>query len=151
MLVARRCPDLGGASDWLRGLSNTPTNLCMALYSLSHNNTVQKYNNKESGKTIRNLAMLCINLSEYWTSMSVETKFPRISTSRGRCLDLGGGASSVWSFCTRCFASFCVLLVVFRTSFCGGSGGDLAKRRLFSQAKSRAVIDMNDSVEGSTV
>ena len=35
----------------------------------SHNNTVQKHNNKEWSKTIRNLKMLCINLSEYWTSM----------------------------------------------------------------------------------
>jgi len=35
----------------------------------SHNNTVQKHNNKEWSKTIRILTMLCINLSEYWTSM----------------------------------------------------------------------------------
>ena len=107
----------------------------IVLYSLSHNNTVQKYNNKESGETIRNLTMLCINLSEYWTSMLVETKFPRISTNQRHYLDLGSGTSSVWNFCTRCFASFCVLLVVFQTSFCEGSSGDLAKRRLFSQAK----------------
>ena len=36
----------------------------------SHNNTVQKHNNEESSETIRNLTMLCINLSEYWTSMT---------------------------------------------------------------------------------
>ena len=30
----------------------------------SHNNTVEKHNNKESGKTIRNLTMLCINFSD---------------------------------------------------------------------------------------
>ena len=35
----------------------------------SHNNIVQKHNNKEWSKTIRNLTMVCINLSEYWTSM----------------------------------------------------------------------------------
>ena len=33
------------------------------------NNTVQKHNNKERSKTIRNLTMPCINLSEYWTSV----------------------------------------------------------------------------------
>ena len=35
----------------------------------SDNNTVQRHNNKERSKTIRNLTMPCINLSEYWTSM----------------------------------------------------------------------------------
>ena len=40
---------------------------CIVL--TSDNNTVQKHNNKERSKTIRNLTMLCINLSEYWTSM----------------------------------------------------------------------------------
>ena len=45
----------------------------------SHNNTVQKHNNKESGKTIRTLTMLCINLSEYWTSMHPFTRqIPKI-------------------------------------------------------------------------
>ena len=40
---------------------------CIVL--TSDNNTAQKHNNKERSKTIRNLTMLCINLSEYWTSM----------------------------------------------------------------------------------
>ena len=40
---------------------------CIVL--ISDNNTVQKHNNEERSKTIRNLTMPCINLSEYWTSM----------------------------------------------------------------------------------
>ena len=35
-----------------------------------NNNTVQKHNNKERSKTIRNLTMPCINLSDYWTSVT---------------------------------------------------------------------------------
>ena len=48
-------------------MSNTPTNLCIALSS--HYNTEQKHNNKEWSKTMRNLTKLCINLLEYSTSM----------------------------------------------------------------------------------
>ena len=40
---------------------------CIVLSS--HYNTVQKHNNKERSKTMRNLTNACINLSEYWTSM----------------------------------------------------------------------------------
>ena len=40
---------------------------CIVL--ISDNNTEQKHNNEERSKTIRNLTMPCINLSEYWTSM----------------------------------------------------------------------------------
>ena len=47
------------------GLSNTLTNLCMALYLSSHYNTVQKHNNKE-----RSEKKPYINLSQYWISMN---------------------------------------------------------------------------------
>ena len=40
---------------------------CIVLSS--HYNTVQKHNNKERSKTMKNLTNACINLSEYWTSM----------------------------------------------------------------------------------
>ena len=36
----------------------------------SHNNTSQKHSNVEWRKTIQNSAMSCINLSEYWRSMT---------------------------------------------------------------------------------
>ena len=36
----------------------------------SHNNTSQKHSNVEWNKTIQNSAMSCINLSEYWRSMT---------------------------------------------------------------------------------
>ena len=38
---------------------------CITLSS--HHNTVQKLNNKEGRKTMRNFTKPCINLSEYWT------------------------------------------------------------------------------------
>ena len=41
---------------------------CIVLSS--HYNTVQKHNNKERSKTMTNLTNACINLSEYWTSMT---------------------------------------------------------------------------------
>ena len=40
----------------------------------SHYHIVQKYNNKERSKTMRNLTKPCINLSEYWTSMKVASR-----------------------------------------------------------------------------
>ena len=46
----------------------------IVLYS--HYSTVQKHNNKERSKTMRNLMMPCINLSEYWTSMSFTVEEP---------------------------------------------------------------------------
>ena len=41
----------------------------------SHYNTLQKHNNKERSKTMRNLTKPNINLSEYWTSMEVTPFF----------------------------------------------------------------------------
>ena len=38
---------------------------CITLSS--HDNTVQKRNNKEGSKTMRHFTKPCINLSEYWT------------------------------------------------------------------------------------
>ena len=46
---------------------------CIVLSS--HYNTVQKNNNKERSKTMRNLTKPCIILSEYWTSMRYFGKF----------------------------------------------------------------------------
>ena len=51
---------------------------CIVL--ISDNNTVQKHNNEERSKTIRNLTMPCINLSEYWTSMAFGFRRPRLFT-----------------------------------------------------------------------
>ena len=56
-LVSDGCPILRETYAWH----------CIVLSS--HYNTVQKHNNKEKSKTMRNLTTPCINLSEYWTSM----------------------------------------------------------------------------------
>ena len=46
---------------------------CIALSS--HDNTVQKHNNKEGSKTMRNFTKPCVNLSEYRTlSMGYSAK-----------------------------------------------------------------------------
>ena len=46
---------------------------CIVL--TSDNNTLQKHNNKERSKTIRNLTMPCITFSEYWTSINILAPF----------------------------------------------------------------------------
>ena len=61
-MVAEGCPILRQIYAWH----------CIVLPS--HYNTVQKHNNKERSKTMRNLTNACINLSEYWTSMRFACK-----------------------------------------------------------------------------
>ena len=60
-----------------------------------------------------------------------EANFPRGTTNQKHYLDLGTGsdASTIWNFCTR-----------FSTSFRGETSGDIAKRQLFSQAKTVQYI-----------
>ena len=72
-----------------------------------------------------NLAILLILRCSFQQCPRVfwPTKFPRVSTNQKHYLDLGNDVSSVGNFCA-CYSN-----VVLR-----GSSGDLAKRRLFSQA-----------------
>ena len=72
--------------ETVSGLHTQPIEGCPILRQIyawhcivlsSHYNTVQKNNNKERSKTIRNLTKPCINLSEYWTSMNSCTVVPQ--------------------------------------------------------------------------
>ena len=67
--------------DWFIGFVSASIEGCPILRQIyawhcivltSDHNTIQKHNNKEQSKTIRNLTMPCIDLSECWTSVKVD-------------------------------------------------------------------------------
>ena len=72
--------------ETVSGLHTQPIESCPILRQIyawhcivlsSHYNTVQKNNNKERRKTMRNSTKPYINLSEYWTSMNLCTVVPQ--------------------------------------------------------------------------
>ena len=61
---------------------------CIVL--ASHYHIVQKHNNKERSKTMRNLTKPCINLSECWTSMKIASNVGKECVTKPLKRLLGG-------------------------------------------------------------